>query len=142
MSDKEPRIPDEQKRLSGVAHALGLRLIVLYGSYAKQKADAESDLDIALLGCASDKFWDCYKMLSESYRDYSLDLVRLEDADALFRYEVMRNAILLYGDPDLFFEYRAFAYRDYIDSADLFALEDKLFRKKMARIKEQLRDPA
>lgn len=42
-----------------------------------------------------------------------------------------------------FFEcYRAFAYRDFIDSADLFALEETLFRKRMDRIGRMLRDPA
>lgn len=125
-------------QLARAAHQLGLRLVVLYGSYAKRRPAPESDLDIAVLGCPADKFWECYKSLSEVFQAYSLDLVRLEDADALLRDEIMRDAILLYGDPDLFYEYRAFAYRDFVDSADLFALEEVLFRKKMGRIKEQL----
>ena len=99
---------------------------------------ALAGLDIAVLGCPAEKFPECYKRLSEIFGGYNLDMVRLEDADALFRHEVMNDGVLLYGSPDLFFEYRAFAYRDFVDSADLFALEEALFRKKMDRIKGQI----
>ena len=128
----------DREQLASAARQLGLRLVVLYGSYAKRHASAESDLDIAVHGCPAEKFWECYMSLSELFRGYSLDMVRLEDADALFRHEIMRDGVLLYGNPDLFCEYRAFAYRDFVDSADLFALEEVLFRKKMDRLKEQL----
>lgn len=131
-------IPLDLARLCNEATDLGLRLVVLYGSYAKRRADIESDLDIAVLGCPVEKFPECYKRLSEIFGEYDLDMVRLEDADALFRHEVMNDGVLLYGSPDLFFEHRAFAYRDFVDSADLFALEEALFRKKMDRIKGQI----
>lgn len=136
-TDKQP-ISFDQGQLSKAASALGLRLVVLYGSYAKRRADTESDLDIAVLGCPAEKYLECYKFLSDIFEQYDLDMVRLEDADALFRHEVMHEGVLLYGSPDPFFEYRAFAYRDFVDSADLFALEEVLFRKKMDRIKGQL----
>lgn len=130
----------DKEQLAAVAHRLGLRLVVLYGSHATHRPEPspESDVDIAVLGCQADKFWECYKALSEALGSLPLDMVRIEDADALFRQEIMRAAILLYGDPDLFYEYRAYAYRDFVDSADLFALEEALFQKKMAHIKECL----
>ena len=138
MTTKELPIGFDGEQLSAAARELGLRLIVLYGSYARRSAGPESDLDIAVLGCPADRFWECYKSLSEVFRRYSLDMVRLEDADTLFRDEIMREGVLLQGDPDLFCEYRAYSYRDFMDSADLFALEEALFRKKMDRMKEQL----
>ncbi|GIX29051.1 MAG: hypothetical protein KatS3mg123_2932 [Burkholderiales bacterium] len=128
----------DPERLADVAKRYGLRLVVLYGSHAKHHAGPESDLDIAVLGCRAEEFLDCYTDLAEVFQRYSLDLVRLEDADPLLRHEIMHQNVLLWGDPDLFYEYRAYAYRDFIDSSDLFALEDLLFRKKMARMKEKL----
>lgn len=130
----------DKKRLAEVARRLGLRLVVLYGSHATRRPEPspESDVDIAVLGCHADKFWECYMALSEALGPLPLDMVRIEDADALFRHEIMRAAILLYGDPDLFCEYRAYAYRDFVDSADLLALEEALFQRKMAHIKERL----
>lgn len=128
----------DRERLEAAAGELGLRLVVLYGSYARRSAREESDLDIAVLGCLVEGYMNCHRILADAFSGYSLDLVRLEDADALFRYEIMRDAIYLYGDRDLFAEYRAFAYRDFVDSADLFALEGALSRRKLSRIKEQL----
>ncbi len=130
----------DKERLATVAHKLGLRLVVLYGSHATRRPEPtpESDVDIAVLGCRAKKFWDCYMALSETLGKLSLDMVRIEDADALFRHEIMRAGVLLFGDQDLFCEYRAYAYRDFVDSADLLALEESLFQKKMSHIKENL----
>jgi len=131
-----------QQGLSCAAREFGLRLVVLFGSHAKGRLQPgpESDVDVAVSGCPSEKYWECYKAIDEAFGGVELDLVRLEYADPLFRYEIMQSGILLEGDPDIFCEYRAYAYRDFIDSADLFALEQTLFRKKMARLREQLHD--
>jgi hypothetical protein len=51
----------------------------------------------------------------------------------------MERATLLFGDVDEFLEYRAFAYRDFVDSADLRALERTLSDYKLKRIRERLR---
>lgn len=140
MTTEKTPIPIDREQLAAAARRLGLRLVVLYGSQATRRPEptSESDVDIAVLGCHADNFWECYTALSKASGSLPLDMVRIEDADALFRYEIMRGALLLYGDPDLFCEYHAYAYRDFVGSADLLALEDALFRKKMVYIKERL----
>jgi predicted nucleotidyltransferase len=128
------------QRLSLAAREFGLQLIVLFGSQAKgQPAPGpESDVDVAVYGCPSEKYWPCYEALDAAFEGANLDLVRLEEADTLLRYEIMQSGRLLEGDPDLFCEYRAYAYKDFIDSADLFALEQTLFEKKLARLRKQI----
>lgn len=129
----------DRRGLAAVAADFGLRLVVLFGSRARGRARPDSDWDIAVAGCSSQHYWALYGALQGTLTERAmLDLVRLESADALFRYEIMRDAVLLYGNPDLFCEYRAFAYRDFVDSADLFALEARLLRRKLARLKERL----
>lgn len=132
----------ESQALAEAAKALGLHLIVLFGSWAKGRPPPgpDSDVDIAVLGLASERLWDGIEALSRVFQGYPLDMVRLEDADPLFRHEIMHRGILLWGDPNLYSEFRAYAYRDFIDSADLFALEEALFKKKMKRLQEQLGD--
>lgn len=128
-----------RERLAAVAPDFGIRLAVLFGSRARGQARPDSDWDIAVAGCPPSRFWELNERLQDVLSDGTVpDLVRLEDADALLRQEIMHDAVLLYGDPDLFCEYRAFAFRDFVDSADLFALEHALLRKKLARIKERL----
>ena len=132
----------DPERLAQVAQAMGLRLVVLFGSRAKGSPPPapESDVDIAVLGMPEARLWDGFGALYEVFPDHPLDVVRLENADPLFRHEILHKGILLWGDPILFSEYRAYAYRDFTDAADLFALQRALFAKKMKRLEETLRD--
>jgi predicted nucleotidyltransferase len=129
--------------LDATAKARGLKMIVLHGSHARQKPPPgpDSDLDLAILGCPADRFWSCYCALSDLFPDHLVDLVRLEDADPLLRHEIMSVGHLLHGDQDEFHEYRAFAFRDFVDSADLRRLEQTLARRKLNWLKEQLDGP-
>lgn len=130
------------ERLAQLAQEMGLRLVVLFGSRAKGRPPPapDSDVDIAVLGMPEARYRDGFEALYEVFPDHPLDVVRLESADPLFRQEIMHRSILLWGDPILFCEYRAYAYRDFTDAADLFALEKTLFAKKMKRLEEELSD--
>lgn len=129
--------------LNAACARLGLRLVVLFGSRAtgSPPPSSESDLDIAVLADPSapaGAFWSYFQEISAVFPENSLDLVLLNGADPLLRWEVMRAGVLQSGDPDAFLEYRAYAYRDFVDSADLRALEGELFRKKMAYLRSEL----
>jgi hypothetical protein len=133
----------DPEALDRVVGDYGLCLVVLFGSRAggSLPPSAHSDLDLALLGCPAARLLECHADLSEVFRRYPVDVVRLEEADPLLRHEVMRQGILLHGDADLFCEYRAFAFRDFVDSSDLFALQHKLFRRRMQRLEAALHGP-
>jgi hypothetical protein len=77
--------------------------------------------------------------LGPAFPGEQLDIALLRDADPLFRWEILERTTLLYGDIDDFLAYRAFAYRDFIDSADLRELERILSARKLERIGERLR---
>lgn len=117
-------------------------MVVLYGSRATGSPPPlpESDLDVAISFAVVSPpgFWECYRDLAEVFADHSLDLVPLANQDTLFRWEVMRDGVLLWGDPIEHLEHRAFAYRDFVDSADLRRLEKALFEKEMAFIRRRL----
>jgi predicted nucleotidyltransferase len=128
-------------RLEAVRAKLGLKLVVLFGSRATGSPPPapDSDLDLAVLGSRAGpplRSWNCYQELAEVFGGVNLDLVLLHGADPLLRYEIMSRGTLLCGDIDEFLEYRAFAFRDFVDSADLRALEETLFRKKMSYLLE------
>lgn len=129
--------------LDAVCRRLGLRRLVLFGSHAtgKPPLGRDSDVDLAIsvqAGSPRLTIWQYHDELAEVFPDQSLDLVFLADADPLFRWEIMRDGRLLWGDPLDYVEYRAFAFRDFIDSADLRALETRLFEKKMVYVRERL----
>jgi predicted nucleotidyltransferase len=129
-------------QLEQVARELGLRMVVLFGSRATGRAlRPVSDLDIAVLDRAVptwSRWVEVHGALSRVFRPYELDLAFLNTADALFRLEIMRQGVLLYGDRDTFDVYRIFAYRDFVETKDLRRLEDVLMRKKMAFLRRCL----
>jgi predicted nucleotidyltransferase len=123
---------------------LGVWLLVLFGSQSPGGLPPRpgSDVDLALSfgrGASRVPVLDLHEQLAPAFPGGQLDIVLLHDADPLFRWEIMERATLLYGDVDDFLEYRAFAYRDFMDSADLRALERILSDRKMKRIRERLR---
>ncbi|MGH8579296.1 MAG: type VII toxin-antitoxin system MntA family adenylyltransferase antitoxin [Gammaproteobacteria bacterium] len=143
MTKNSPSTPDhDPQRLAQVAQKLGLRMVVLFGSRAtgRPPPGPDSDIDIAVLGLPEAEYWDCLEALQKIFPNL-LDMVRLEETDPLFRHEVMHKSVLLWGEPDRFYEFRAYAYRDFTDAADLFALERVLFAKKMQWLRKQLGDP-
>jgi predicted nucleotidyltransferase len=121
--------------LRAAAEDMGLRLVVLFGSrVGGEHIHSESDVDVGIVaGSQTVAVLDAYSALAPAFAG-RLDVAILNDTDPLFRFEVFSHGMLLYGDPDLFAEYQAYAYRDYMDSADLRALEDALSRKKLDRL--------
>jgi hypothetical protein len=95
-------------------------------------------MDIAVLGCHRAVWLNVLTELQNAADCTEVDAVRLENADPLFRHEVMSLGILLWGDEDDFANYRAYAYRDFIDSADLRRLERRLMERKMELIRREL----
>jgi predicted nucleotidyltransferase len=130
--------------LDAVCRSLGVRTLVMFGSNAPGglPTGPESDLDLAFSyhpRAVRRLPLDLHDAFAAVFPDQTLDLVELPAGDPLFRWEIMREGVLLHGDLDEFLDYRAFAYRDFVDSADLRELERVLSEKKLALIREQLR---
>lgn len=140
---EDKRLTYDSARLERVCRELGLAMLVAYGSRTggKREPAPDSDLDLAILGRGFHG-WEsmsaCLRKLEGVLGHYSMDVSFLSEADPLFRWEIMRDGRLLFGDPIEFQEYRAFAYKDFVDSADLRRVEQALFRKRMKWIGEQL----
>lgn len=122
---------------------LGARMVVLFGSHATGEPPpvTDSDVDVAMSyanGTPAPSVWDAHRELAPIFGDRTLELVFLREAGPLFRWEIMREGRLLWGDPMAFLNYRAFAFRDFVDSADLRQLERTLFEKKMEFIRRRL----
>lgn len=113
----------------------GLKFIILHGSYAKGTQGPGSDLDIAVLGkhrIDGEEYLKIFGELEDVFgnnRERELDFKTLHNIDPLFRYQVIKDGVLLFGDPREYEEFRLYAYRDYEDSYDLRQLELHLLKK-------------
>jgi len=133
-------ITEAQKdQVREIGEKFGLKLILLYGSYAKGTQTELSDLDIAVMGKKPLDFNVHIKLYGEFSGVFGdikrdLDVQLLERKDPLFLYQVAKNSQLFYGTTFDYNEFRAYAFRAYRDSKDLRALQDKL----MMRYQEHL----
>ena len=126
---------EQQEKLKEIGRRHDLRFIILHGSYATETPREGSDLDIAVLGnekIGFDKILELHGEFAGVFGDdpeRELDFKTLHGVDPLFRYHVTRDGILLFGNKTDYEEYKAYAYKDYMDSFDLSDLEFALLQK-------------
>jgi predicted nucleotidyltransferase len=113
---REGAAGDLIERCKDLAERMHLGLVVLFGSFAREKEKAESDLDLAVLMLARPEeellaletriarsFWQAFHPSRE------LDLVILNMATSLMKRNVAESGILLYASSPLL--WRAFRLR-------------------------------
>ena len=125
----------QEKKIKEVGEKYILKLLLLHGSYATGNERKNSDIDIAALGR---KKLD-YKTLSKIYfeledlfvndLDKELDFKSLHGADPYFIYKVAKDSQLLFGGQIEYDEFKAYAFKIYLDSKDLRELEKKMVTK-------------
>lgn len=122
-------------QLNRVARKYKLKFVILHGSYATGRSHKGSDLDIAVLGKERLSFDTHMKLFQELANIFGnsdrreLDLKTLDKVSSLFRYEVTRDGVLLYGNLTEYEEYKAVSYRIYEDARPLRELEELLSKK-------------
>ena len=138
---KTSRILDDVNELIDKARGVleagaPLRLAVLFGSFAKQRARVDSDLDIAIL--PRDESLSLHAELDlagqlSARTGREIDLVRLDRATALLRWEIAKYGILLVAEPTgEWLRFRVAASSEHADMADDLDRAARLFRRRIA----------
>ena len=129
--------------LTAVAREFGLKFIILHGSRVTGKYRADSDFDIAVVSKNSlptESKLNLYSKLRNIFNseeiELDLDIKMLDRADPLFRYQVVRDGKLLYGNLTDYNEYKSVTYRMYDDAKPLFELENILIKKYQKHLEE------
>lgn len=123
--------------IAKIAEKYDLKLVVLYGSQATGKANENSDIDIAILGNRRIDFDRHIELINEFtglFHTDEVDVKLLHSTNPLFRYQVMRDGILLFGKKHDFISFRAYAFRDYMDSRDLLRLKQIMIQSRVNRL--------
>jgi len=142
MPDNNLRIKitrDIAQKITEIGRKYKLKLVVIYGSYAKGENRKASDLDIAVLGEKELEFktiLDLYSEFSNIFKDKEIDIKSLHRVDPFFRYQVMRDSILIYGNRLEYHNFKAYAFRAYMDSKDLLQIEKILSQKTISYLRQ------
>ncbi|MDB4954802.1 MAG: hypothetical protein JWO36_2371 [Myxococcales bacterium] len=113
-----------------------LRLAVMFGSHARGQNRAGSDVDIAILP------WDSSLPLKleldlvariSTGLGREVDLVRIDQASTLLRWEIARDGVLLFADsPAEWVRFRANTASEHAEIRDALEQAAELFRRRIA----------
>ncbi|MBI5614563.1 nucleotidyltransferase domain-containing protein [Candidatus Gottesmanbacteria bacterium] len=116
----------------------GLDFVVFYGSLARQvHVSRDADIDLGLYrrgGIDADEYLALSFELQKVFFGKALDIKLLHDVDPLFRFEVMKNGILIAGNTEKFQEYYLYAYRDYQEAQPLYVLMKRMQEKRQKKL--------
>lgn len=107
-----------QKIKNSILEKLDCEAIVLFGSYARNTQNEESDIDIAFKSKREINKKEVFylKQELEDIAKKDIDLINLDDIGDVFRYEILINGKTLYCEEQLKFElYKLDMYREFLD---------------------------
>jgi predicted nucleotidyltransferase len=112
--------------------ALGVTLVVAFGSRARPAARRGSDLDLGVLFAPGGPCADPTAVIDALESPVELDVVFLNDADPLLLMEVARDGRPLFeAVPGTFEEFRLRAIKRYLDTAWIREVEAEALRSRL-----------
>ena len=108
----------KKKIKNSILEKLDCEAIVLFGSYARNTQNEESDIDIAFKSKREINKKEVFylKQELEDIAKQDIDLINLDDIGDVFRYEILINGKTLYCEEQLKFElYKLDMYREFLD---------------------------
>ena len=131
---------EQKQKIDKIGRKYDLKLALLFGSRARNQERKDSDLDIAILGNKKIDFKELLQINYEFQKVFEIivDVRSLHNTSPLFRYQVTKNSQLFYGTSRDYFNYKSFAYLDYIDNESMFSLTRKIIMRRQKYLKEKI----
>lgn len=137
----EELIKQEEQTLMHICDLYGIELIFLFGSHAKNRVTAKSDLDIGVYlrnRIPSKKVWELQCSLIDVYKRCDIDLIILNDASPLLLFDLLLNHKIIYMRDDhalySFFSWARKRYWQYQGHFKKYALQLENVRLKATGI--------
>ena len=125
-------------KLQQVVEKYHLKLLVYYGSYARQEDydPSRSDIDIAFISeqqLGSQQLFDLMSDLILLHRKSNIDLVNLQTASGLLKEAVANDGRVLYEKEEGYFQQLCpYLYKCYYETRKFRQIKHALFEKKLA----------
>ncbi len=133
---------NEKQQLNRLAEKYDLELLVLLGSYGTISFEpGKSDIDLAYLSRKKFQVKE-YLQLIGDFSDFfeydKLDLIDLQHASGLLKFEIADKGRLLFQSEQGFFErYRLYCLRYYYDTLKFRKLKKNNFREQLGVLRDE-----
>ncbi|MGF7397356.1 nucleotidyltransferase domain-containing protein [Thermoanaerobacterium thermosaccharolyticum] len=128
---------DNNDEIEAIAKKFNLKLLILFGSYAKGLNYENSDIDLAFESYEALSYDEEMKLLlnlSLYFRTEKVDLVNIKKADPLLLYQIAKYGKLLYGLSEDFVEFKCYASFRYADTQFLREQRRQYLRKEIDKL--------
>ena len=128
----------DEEKLQQLVQKYQLRLIVYYGSYARQEDydPSRSDIDIAFISniqLNSQKLFDLMSDLIILHKKSRLDLVNLQTASGLLKEAIANDGRILYEQEEGYFQSLCpYLYKCYYETRKFRQVQRAIFERKLA----------
>jgi len=125
------------KNIKKIGKNNDLIFVTVFGSQVSGKTHKESDLDIGILSknkIGYQQYKNLFGELGDVFKGENVDVRILNDSDPLFRYQAFFPSQLLYGNEMDYLNYKAFAFKDYIDNDKIFKMVADNNRKQVNKL--------
>jgi len=125
----------KSKQINKIAEKYNLDLILLFGSQLREKKylHRESDFDIAYLSKKNLNLMEEAKLICDLmpiFKSDKVDLANLRRAGPLLMKQIFENHKILYcSNPKIYYRYKIYAERKYIEAEPLFQLNRYLIKQ-------------
>lgn len=133
---------EQTKQVEKIVKKRGLDFVVFFGSQANGNTRRNSDLDIAVRDKKNEtykRFGQLFNDFSEIFRGINVDLRFINGCEPVFLYNVFVNGKFIAGNLQNFYHYKAFAYKNFVDSKSIFELKDKLLRRRQKYLNKMIK---
>jgi uncharacterized protein len=126
------------KSIAEITEKYKIKMLIYFGSYHTEYFNYESDIDIAFLSSGALDSSEQLQLLEDLiifHRKSEIDLVDLQKADPLLRYEVAVNGKVFYEEePDFFDRYALFYIKQYYELKPVIQAEMKQIKNAIREV--------
>lgn len=133
--------PETQKIIQELAKKYRLKVVMLFGSAAKEKIRAKSDIDLAIL--ADPDFYEKgfsnfnYDLMeAEKIEQREIEIVPISNQNPILLFNIFNDGIPIYvRNQEEYYRLRSWARFSYEDNQRFFYGREKLLEKRMEKLK-------
>lgn len=119
---------DQKSKVRKIAEEYGLKLVVIFGSFAAGKSRKGSDLDIGILAPREISFENQIDLINKFSQVFkkNIDSTNLATANPLLLFEATKNVLPVYGENSELAKLKLKAFHAYNDYLPFFRMEREL----------------